>query len=627
MNEQVKDTTPKKKGKGKLITALILTLVLAGGVAAGIYFYQQNANYLTTDNASVKTALVHVVPSMQGTLERFTVSAGSYVAENEIIGWIENGEVMRSPVDGVVLHTSASQGQVVSPQEAVAVIGDINRIHIEANISENDIRTLQLGQRAIVTIDTFGNRQFEGYISEIARITTAELSGQSTFFNTGGTFTRVTHLIPIKITLVDDVDLNSLIGVNARVQIPLAGHNASVNQSVSAFTDNRNTPVATVRINAAGKVESVLSRNVYSSAGMNVERVYVSVGDYVKVGQTLAVLDSADLEFSIAQQKAVIESMRITGSTSINDARRMLNEASANLANNTNIQIISAETALNTALFNLSLAQRDYDIFMTDYADGNIPNILSAESALESARIELEAMEITHKNLALLVEAGFVSRDELRQSETSLTLMRNNYNDAQIMLNLVNAAAEQNAESLRLNIRALETEISNARIFLNATQTTATQEIEQLRGILTNAENAANLLQMEIALEQLERQLNELTITAPNSGTVTAVMINEGEPGAGLMFVIEDTENLKIITGFRESDISRIEVGMSVIITSSATGNAEYTGIINRINPAASVVGSFVVIEAEVLVTSDNTDLRIGTNVNINVILESEGSQ
>jgi len=211
----------KKKGKSKIIILLILTLFLAGGAAIGIYFAWYNAGYLTTDNARVTTTLVGITPSMPGILERFNIYEGSYIAGNEIIGWVVGGETMRSPFDGLVIHTNARQDQMVSPNEHIAVIADINNIHIQANIEETDIAQLQRGQPAIVTIDTFGNRQFSGYISEIGRITSAELTGQATFFNTGGTFTRVTHLIPIEIILEDDIELDSLIGVNARVRIPL----------------------------------------------------------------------------------------------------------------------------------------------------------------------------------------------------------------------------------------------------------------------------------------------------------------------------------------------------------------------------------------------------------------------
>lgn len=233
MNEQEKDLqtkddkvkevkkVKKKKGKGMILVLMLLTLLLASGAGVGFYFLWQSAGYLTTDNARVTTTLIAITADIPGPLQRFTIYEGRYVEENEILGWVENGEALRSPFDGLVVRTSAVQDQIVAPMEQLAVIANINELHIEVNIEETDIARIQLGQPAIVTIDPFGSREFSGYISEIGLITAAELTGQAMFFNTGGTFTRVTHLIPIKVRIYDEVALENFIGVNARVRIPL----------------------------------------------------------------------------------------------------------------------------------------------------------------------------------------------------------------------------------------------------------------------------------------------------------------------------------------------------------------------------------------------------------------------
>ena len=220
VSEEVSEKEEKKgKGKGKVIAVLVLTLLLAAGVGTVFHFYTRTVNYVTTDNARVTTNIIRIMSPMGGTLERLTVAPGHRVAEDEIIGWVDHNGPLRSPVNGVVVESSAVLNQVVAPMEPVAVIADTDRIHIQANISENDIMRVQRGQTVIVTIDALGNRQFTGYISEIGRITSAELTGNVLFFNTGGTFTRVTHLIPVEIIIIDDFDLSHLIGVNARVQI------------------------------------------------------------------------------------------------------------------------------------------------------------------------------------------------------------------------------------------------------------------------------------------------------------------------------------------------------------------------------------------------------------------------
>jgi len=219
--EAAETTAEKKKSGGKKVMGIILVLTLIVGAIIGFYFYRQGASYLTTGNASVQTNLIHIVPPVPGRLDRFTVSEGSFVSENEIIGRVENVGHLRSPVDGVVVDTNAVLNQVVSPQIPVAVIADLNGIHIRANIEEGNISRLHIGQRAYATIDALGNRQFAGYISSIGLVTDAALLGQLTSFTTGGTFTRVTQLVPIKITITDEVSLYNLIGLNATIRIPL----------------------------------------------------------------------------------------------------------------------------------------------------------------------------------------------------------------------------------------------------------------------------------------------------------------------------------------------------------------------------------------------------------------------
>jgi len=212
-----------KKGgivMNKKVVSMLLTITLAGGGGIGFAMWN-NAGRVTTDDAFVSTNLISIIPHTTGRLDRFDISAGIYVKENEIIGRIENGGFLRSPVDGVVIASNAVLNQVVSPHQPVAIIADVNNIHILANIEETDVSRLQVGQAAYVTIDAFGRQQFAGYISEIGRATDGALSGSAPNFAIQGTTSRRTQLIPIQIRITDDIYLNNLIGANAAIRIPL----------------------------------------------------------------------------------------------------------------------------------------------------------------------------------------------------------------------------------------------------------------------------------------------------------------------------------------------------------------------------------------------------------------------
>lgn len=134
----------------------------------------------------------------------------------------------------------------------------------------------------------------------------------------------------------------------------------------------------------------------------------------------------------------------------------------------------------------------------------------------------------------------------------------------------------------------------------------------------------------ELTLEQLEGSLDDLVITAPASGTVTAVYATVGGPSTGLLFVIEDVEDLVVKTTIRSYDIGQVQEGMDVTIKSDATGDASFDGSVSFIAPASQKTATGdtntanEVFDAEVKVLSQDTGLRIGMSVRLNYVLEAE---
>jgi len=378
------------------------------------------------------------------------------------------------------------------------------------------------------------------------------------------------------------------------------------------------SPAVSNSISVSGRVESTESRNVYTTLGFMVADVLVEVGDYVTEGQTLAILDSADLMLRIEQQEASINQMRDNSANMIQESQRMLNEATSNLANNTNMHILSAEASLNAANTALEAAQRSYDDALRDYQTGTNPQVVSAESFLRSARVELDRIEALHANVRSLSAAGVASTEELRQSENALTHARNQYNDARLGYENAKEFQGRTLDQLQIALQSAITARQSAQELLNASRIASQQEIERLRSNVTSAElTAAGIEPMEISLRQLKRHLDDSTITAPISGAVTSVIAREGAVGMGLLFVVEDTNNLRIITSFREYDIDRISPGMEATIRADATGTAVYRGVITRISPAASPHSPVVEFETELAVVDADTNLRIGMTVRL----------
>jgi len=398
--------------------------------------------------------------------------------------------------------------------------------------------------------------------------------------------------------------------------------------------------------------------------------------------QRQAELDSMRRMANLApqQHRSELGVVQQANQNAIQQSRRMYEEAATNLVNNTNMHIIQAEGALTAAELNLTMMQRNYEIARAEYEAGNNPHVMGAESALNnvriqmdsalnSARIHLETTASNHERFELLYAAGGLSRNDLRQSENALIHAQNSYNDARISLenaysdaqtNLGNAMeAERRAlEHAELALNAAISTFRDAQTMLQTTRLATHQELDMLRSNLETVQIAANIEPMEIAInlagiemtssleamehainlellqlnanvelleiavQLMERQLEDSIITSPISGTVTAVIATEGSIGAGLLFIIEDTENLRIRTSFREYEINKIDTGMEVIIRAEATGAAEHEGVIKRISPSAIAHSPIVEFEVEVDILSQDTGLRIGMNARISVDLD-----
>ncbi|MDW8355118.1 MAG: efflux RND transporter periplasmic adaptor subunit [Bryobacterales bacterium] len=73
-----------------------------------------------------------------------------------------------SPVDGVVLVTSAEPGETVAAGTTVLTIGDLERPWLRGYIGERDLGRVKLGQRVRVTTDSYPGKVYWGRVSFIA---------------------------------------------------------------------------------------------------------------------------------------------------------------------------------------------------------------------------------------------------------------------------------------------------------------------------------------------------------------------------------------------------------------------------------------------------------------------------
>ncbi len=69
---------------------------------------------------------------------------------------------------GVVLVKNSEPGEYAVPGGAVITLGDLERPWLKAYIQETDLGKVKLGQKVVVTTDTFPGRSYEGRITFIS---------------------------------------------------------------------------------------------------------------------------------------------------------------------------------------------------------------------------------------------------------------------------------------------------------------------------------------------------------------------------------------------------------------------------------------------------------------------------
>lgn len=209
----------KKKSIKRILYPLLFLVVLCA-CFGGYYVYSQNQNYFTTDNAKVTAKLYNVMPVTNGKLISWDVENGDLVEKDQVLGRQETLPYITSPISGTVVRNDGAVGQVAAASSPVAIVADTANLYIGVNIEETDIMKIRVGQSVDVHIDAYPKRTFKGQVTEIDPATQTYFSGASSF-TTSGTYTKVTQLIPVKVSIENEENLPLMYGMNATVKIHL----------------------------------------------------------------------------------------------------------------------------------------------------------------------------------------------------------------------------------------------------------------------------------------------------------------------------------------------------------------------------------------------------------------------
>lgn len=438
-------------------------------------------------------------------------------------------------------------------------------------------------------------------------------------------------------------------------------------------------------ITTKGVVQSTDTHTVYTQLAYKVTELAVEVGDKVAAGDFLAQLDTRDIAQSIADLEKTLGTTSSLQSAQISQAQRNVANAKDQLALDTktyqdaideaakdierlkheaddkasgsagpaadaavasNTRVVNARAVVSAAQTAVNSKQAEINALEAD--------IVSAESLVTAKEVEIAVKNAeilaaaTPEEVTTLQAELDVLEDELADLESEVTSLKAALETKRSDLATLKIALDQ-AQSDYDNIYEdveddiWEDEFEEAYDDVYDTYATAfvtkynlyDQAVKNLENIqrsnnltiqsrndaLTNTKLSDSTTSIESQLTTARNNLEDATVTAPVSGTITEVLATLGVRANGAMFVIQDTESLELSTTVAEYDIPLIKEGQAVQFTTDATGSDILSGTVDRISPTAiNTDGDFTVT---VRIDQPDERLRIGMNAKLTIVLES----
>lgn len=291
---------------------------------------------------------------------------------------------------------------------------------------------------------------------------------------------------------------------------------------------------------------------------------------------------------------------------------------------------------LDAAVVEQNTAQQTFDQAKNEETQASLTLALrqaardSAQSQASAAERTLEEAEAAYDTAKTQYRSALDSADDaLEDYADAVDTAYEAYLDAQVTLENTQADAQETLADYADRLNTAYAAYESAQAGLESTENAAQNQLQSYQDSLNSAYANASTSTGEVSLRQLRADLEGTEITAPAAGTVTAVYAEVGSSGAGLLFVIEDVDNLVVATSVKDYDVASVSTGMAVAIQSDSTGDEVYDGEVTSIAPTAAKnaagetdTSGDISFATDVAVTSQDTGLRIGMSVELDFVLD-----
>jgi macrolide-specific efflux system membrane fusion protein len=181
---------------------------------------------------------------------------------------------------------------------------------------------------------------------------------------------------------------------------------------------------------------------------------------------------------------------------------------------------------------------------------------------------------------------------------------------------------------------ARQTQLSASELVSKEALENAAAEVDVLKADL--AALAAQKASAEVTVAQSQLSLERATVTAPISGTVVAIVVEEGQTlsaaqNAPTIVKIANLDTMIVKAEISEADVVRVRAGQAASFTILGEPEARFDAVVRDIEPAPSELAEGDTISADKAVYYNgllevaNLDrtLRIGMTAQVSIVLEA----
>ncbi|BGE81698.1 HlyD family efflux transporter periplasmic adaptor subunit [Staphylococcus petrasii] len=207
-----------------LINIITIIIIIAIGIV-GFMLYHNATSYVTTDNAKVDGDQIQISSPASGQIKSFDVKQGDKLKKGDKVAEVsaqgQGGDAkdmdIKMPQNGTIVKTSGMEGSVAQAGSPIAYAYNLDDLYITANIDEKDVNSIEKGDKVDVSIDG-QDSDIDGKVEEVGQATAASFSLMPSS-NADGNYTKVSQVVPVKISLDSAPSKNVVPGMNAEVKI------------------------------------------------------------------------------------------------------------------------------------------------------------------------------------------------------------------------------------------------------------------------------------------------------------------------------------------------------------------------------------------------------------------------